>query len=120
MGRITNRFAKDLDQIDYLMPMTLRHLLGNLAQLLAVFIVVCVSMPTTLIVALPALVLFALLLFVCVPASRQLRRLEAVTRSPLFSHFAASLSGTVYFRSFVYDWSKAFRVSCLTHATTTI
>lgn len=92
-GRILNRFSKDLDLIDFMMPITFRGLIMMLGQIVAVFVIIGYSTPLFLAVLGPVLILFIVVLFLYLPTSRQLRRLESVTRSPVFSHVAETIQG---------------------------
>ena len=95
MGRILNRFSKDLDLVDFTLPLTLRSFLMALGQILSVFVVVGYSTPLFLAVLALVLIAFVLLLLCYLPTSRQLRRLESVTRSPVYSHVAETIQGTI-------------------------
>ena len=94
MGRILNRFSKDLDLVDFTLPLTLRSFLLMLGQIVGVFVVIGYSTPLFLAVLALVLIAFLLLLVGYLPTSRQLRRLESVTRSPVFSHVAETIQGT--------------------------
>ena len=92
-GRILNRFSRDLDVIDFQLPLTVRASSMMLGQLIAIFVAVGYSTPLTLIVDVPVVIVFFIFLLFFLPTSRQLRRLEAVTRSPVFNHVAETLQG---------------------------
>ena len=97
-GRILNRFSKDMDLIDFMMPMTFRTFFMMLGSIVAVFVVIAYTTPIFLAVLGPVLIVFLVILFLYLPTSRQLRRLESVTRSPVFSHVAETISGARYSR----------------------
>ena len=92
-GRILNRFSKDLDMIDFQIPMVLRGFVTMFFQLVAVYVVIIYSRPLMAAVAIPVLLVFFFMLVFYLPASRQLRRLEFTTHSPVFSHVAETLQG---------------------------
>ena len=92
-GRILNRFTKDIDLIDFMMPNTFRFFLIMLGSIVSVFVVIAYSTPIFLAVLGPVLIVLLLILIVYLPTSRQLRRLESVTRSPVFSHVAETIQG---------------------------
>ena len=92
-GRILNRFSKDLDMIDFMLPANFRAFIMMLGGIVAVFVVIGYSTPITLIILLPVLVAFVILLYFYLPSSRQMKRLEAVTRSPVFNLVAETLQG---------------------------
>ena len=94
-GRILNRFTKDLDLIDFMMPITFRGFIMMLGQIVMVFVVIAYSTPLFLAVLGPVIVIFIIILIIYLPTSRQLRRLESVTRSPVFSHVAETIQGTL-------------------------
>ncbi|KAK3767840.1 hypothetical protein RRG08_005334, partial [Elysia crispata] len=53
-----------------------------------------------LLVSVPVIVFFYLLLRFYVPTSRQLRRIEHITRSPIYTHFSESVSGASVIRAY--------------------
>ena len=106
-GRILNRFTKDLDLIDFMMPITFRGFIMMLGQIVMVFVVIAYSTPLFLAVLGPVVIIFIVVLILYLPTSRQLRRLESVTRSPVFSHVAETIQGIhcslAYFIAILYD-----------------
>ena len=92
-GRVLNRLSKDVDSLDNMIPFQLKLVLVALADLAAIVIVVSVSTPFFLLLALPIAAAFVAIQRFYVPTSRQLRRLEANARSPLISHFSESIQG---------------------------
>ena len=92
-GRILNRFTKDIDLIDFMMPMTFRFFLLMLGTIVSVFVVIAYSTPIFLAVLGPVLIVLLFIFVLYMPTSRQLRRLESVTRSPVFSHVAETIQG---------------------------
>lgn len=87
-GQVTNRFSQDLFHIDQTFVFAIINTVGVLMMLLGSLV--------TMIVATPYLAVLVIVMFVAswaiqrlyVPSSRQLRRLEMATKSPLYSAFA--------------------------------
>ncbi|OQV19026.1 Multidrug resistance-associated protein 1 [Hypsibius exemplaris] len=92
-GRILNRFSKDLDTLDMQLPANFKMWLNGLFILLSVIVLICVSTPFFAAVVPVLAVCYVLIQRAFVPSSRQIKRLEAVSRSPILSHFQESLSG---------------------------
>lgn len=98
LGRILNRFASDLGQVDELLPATLFDTLMIATIALGAVVVVCVAIPW-LCLGLPLLVLYLVRIRVFVTRSlRELKRMEGVTKSPVYATFSASLSGLTYIK----------------------
>ncbi|EIW69963.1 hypothetical protein TREMEDRAFT_38635 [Tremella mesenterica DSM 1558] len=100
VGRIVNRFSKDIETIDSSLNSGLRTVIIYIASLFGAIGVVAVIVPWFL---LPAAVISYLYWHYAVQylrVGRSLRRLEATSRSPIFSGFAELLDGVVSVRAF--------------------
>lgn len=100
IGRIVNRFAKDIDVIDQTLPGTFRSWLICLLQVLSTFFVICYSFPSFLALLIPMGIIYYLVQRIFIITTRQLKRLESNTRSPIFSHFNETLSGSATIRAY--------------------
>ncbi|KAF2900921.1 hypothetical protein ILUMI_05261, partial [Ignelater luminosus] len=99
-GRILNRFSKDMGAVDERLPLALVDCTQIGAALLAIIIVIGTVDPWLLI---PTVVMGTLFYFIRVfylKTSRNIKRLEGVTRSPVFAHLSASLQGLTTIRAF--------------------
>ncbi|XP_045503254.1 probable multidrug resistance-associated protein lethal(2)03659 isoform X2 [Colias croceus] len=99
-GRILNRFSKDMGAVDEVLPSALLDVLQIGLSLIGIVIVVAIVnywllLPTLAI----GLVFYGLRIFY-IASSRSIKRLEGVTRSPVFSHLNASLQGITTIRAF--------------------
>ncbi|XP_042235553.1 multidrug resistance-associated protein 1-like isoform X2 [Homarus americanus] len=99
-GRIMNRLSKDIDVLDSVLPLLISNSLILLAQVVATLIVIVVSTPLVAIVIGPIMVLYYFILIVYISTTRQLKRIESVTKSPVFSHFGESVQGVSTIRAF--------------------
>jgi ABC-type multidrug transport system fused ATPase/permease subunit len=106
-GRIINRFSKDLGIVDEAMPSVGWDCLTCSLQLLAIVAVVASGLPWALLVTLPLGYLFYIFQRTYLRASREIKRLESTTRSPVFSSFQASIKGLALIRS--YSQQHAFQ-----------
>jgi ATP-binding cassette subfamily C (CFTR/MRP) protein 1 len=93
-GRLLNRFGKDIDVIDNVLPHCLRAWLFCLSGVVATLVVISYSTPIFIAVILPIGALYYFIQRFYVATSRQLKRLESVSRSPIYSHFSESVTGT--------------------------
>ncbi|XP_044597658.1 multidrug resistance-associated protein 1 isoform X2 [Cotesia glomerata] len=99
-GRLLNRFGKDVDVIDNALPANLRAWLFCLAGVIATLVVISYSTPIFIAIIVPIGVLYYFIQRFYVATSRQLKRLESVSRSPIYSHFGESITGAQTIRAF--------------------
>ncbi|XP_044834651.1 ATP-binding cassette sub-family C member 6-like isoform X2 [Mauremys mutica] len=100
IGNLLNRFSKETDAIDSVIPDKLKSLLGFLFSLLEIYIVVIVATPIAVVAILPLTALYAVFQNFYVATSCQLRRLEAASRSPIYSHISETFQGSSVIRAY--------------------
>ncbi|XP_074821495.1 ATP-binding cassette sub-family C member 6 isoform X2 [Natator depressus] len=100
IGNLLNRFSKETDAIDSIIPDKLKSLLGFLFSLLEIYIVVIVATPIAVVAIMPLTVLYAVFQNFYVATSCQLRRLEAASRSPIYSHISETFQGSSVIRAY--------------------
>ncbi|XP_070786421.1 ATP-binding cassette sub-family C member 4-like isoform X1 [Enoplosus armatus] len=110
IGRVLNRFSKDIGQLDSNMPWTFVDFIQVFLQILSVIAVSVSVIPWILIPVLPLLLIFLYLRRYFLQTSRDIKRLESTTRSPVFSHLSTSLQGLWTIRAFGAEerFQKAF------------
>ncbi|XP_066498934.1 multidrug resistance-associated protein 1-like [Hoplias malabaricus] len=99
-GNLLNRFSKETDAIDCMIPDAFKSMLGYVFKLLEVCIIVLIATPFAGLVILPLLIFYSFIQSFYVATSCQLRRLESVSRSPIFSHFSETVQGVGVIRAF--------------------
>ncbi|XP_074600432.1 multidrug resistance-associated protein 1-like [Brevipalpus obovatus] len=99
-GRIVNRFAKDIDTVDSVIPQTIRSWLFCFLNAISTFIIISIQTPLFIFVLLPVGFIYIFIQRIYVATSRQLKRLESITRSPIYSHFGETLNGVNTIRAF--------------------
>ncbi|XP_052217717.1 ATP-binding cassette sub-family C member 4-like isoform X4 [Dreissena polymorpha] len=100
VGRILNRFSKDIGHMDDLLPVTFFDFTQCALLILGIVGVAGVVNPWVFIVVAPLIVLFVIIRRYYIRTSRHIKRLEGTTRSPVFSHLSASLQGLHTIRAF--------------------
>eukprot|EP00755_Sulcionema_specki_P021424 Sspe_Gene.74191::Locus_45697_Transcript_1_1_Confidence_1.000_Length_4003::g.74191::m.74191/K05673/ABCC4; ATP-binding cassette, subfamily C (CFTR/MRP), member 4 len=99
-GRILNRFSKDVGQNDELLPAIFFDFLQITLICAGAVTVVAVVNPWVLVVVAPLVIFFLLLLRYYVQSAREIKRLEALHRSPLYSSFSEAIAGLRTIRAF--------------------
>ncbi|XP_023678238.2 ATP-binding cassette sub-family C member 2 [Paramormyrops kingsleyae] len=99
-GRIVNRFAKDIFTVDESIPMSFRSWLLCLMGVIGTLLVICVATPIFTAVVVPLAVVYYFVQRLYVATSRQLRRLDSVSRSPIYSHFGETVAGLSVIRAY--------------------
>ncbi|XP_063323041.1 ATP-binding cassette sub-family C member 4-like isoform X4 [Pelmatolapia mariae] len=92
-GRILNRFSKDVSQMDSMLPITFVDFYQLFLQNAGIIAVAASVIPLILIPVVPLLLIFLYLRSFYLRTSRDVKRLESTTRSPVFSHLSLSLQG---------------------------
>lgn len=99
-GRILNRFSKDIEAIETIVPERLKDLIFCIYNLAAIIFIISYTTPLFLISLIPISLLYFVIQRVFVKSSRQLKRLDSVSKSPIFSHFNESIVGVSSIRAF--------------------
>lgn len=99
-GRILNRFGKDTEAIDQYIPNTLLDALTCLFAIASTFTLITLVSPLALLAFVPLAFLYLRVQKQFRATSREVKRLESTSRSPMYAHFSESLAGASIIRSF--------------------
>mmetsp|Transcript_9780 Transcript_9780/g.14754 ORF Transcript_9780/g.14754 Transcript_9780/m.14754 type:complete len:854 (+) Transcript_9780:3062-5623(+) len=99
-GRILNRFSKDQAAIDSTLPQSISSLIGCLMSVSGVIILILVASPFFLLCVIPLGVLYFYTSAYYLRTSRELKRIDSITNSPIYSHFSETLSGVSTIRAY--------------------
>ena len=98
-GRILNRFSKDVGFLDEQLPFIFYDFWQFSSYIIAVVIAACAAQVFLLIPIFLLLVFTLLLRFFFLKSLTQVKRLESIARSPLYSHISISLQGLTTIRA---------------------
>uniref|UniRef100_A0A8C4RA30 Uncharacterized protein n=1 Tax=Eptatretus burgeri TaxID=7764 RepID=A0A8C4RA30_EPTBU len=93
VGRIVNRFSKDLDEVDVQLPFHADNFLLQLFLMLFTLATLAIIFPPFLAVVFVLAIIFLIITKLFRVAIRELKQLENITRSPLFSHITTTIQG---------------------------
>ncbi|KAL6254639.1 hypothetical protein P5V15_013946 [Pogonomyrmex californicus] len=99
-GRVLNRFSKDMGAVDEMLPTALIDCIQIGLSLLGIIVVVAIANVWLLIPTVLIGIVFYYLRVFYLTTSRSIKRLEGVTRSPVFAHLSATLQGLPTIRAF--------------------
>ena len=99
-GRILNRFTRDTDQIDMTLPNVGHGFLFSLFACLSVFVAISIFIPTFIAIAVPICCCYIVVAIFYSCSFREIVRIEALARSPLFSLLSTVLSSPQTIRAY--------------------
>lgn len=100
IGRIMNRFSKDIEAVDQELTPFVEGAFVSLVQCLSTVILIAYITPGFLVVAIFIGFLYYLVGYFYMAGSRELKRFESVSRSPIHQHFSETLVGITTIRAF--------------------
>ncbi|KAK4151811.1 ATP-binding cassette transporter YOR1 [Chaetomidium leptoderma] len=113
LGRITNRFSRDVDVMDNNLTDAMRMYFFSVASIIAVFALIIAFFYYFVIALVPLFIIFLLATSYYRASAREVKRIESVLRSTLSAKFSEGLSGIACIRAyglkdrFVADIRKA-------------
>ncbi|KAJ5191465.1 Metal resistance protein YCF1 [Penicillium cinerascens] len=99
-GRILNRFSSDIYRVDEVLARTFNMLFANSARAIFTMVVIASSTPAFLLFVVPLAYVYLSYQKYYLRTSRELKRLDSVTRSPIYAHFQESLGGISTIRAY--------------------
>ncbi|KAI6037805.1 P-loop containing nucleoside triphosphate hydrolase protein [Pisolithus marmoratus] len=100
IGRIMNLFSRDIYVVDQILGRMMMNLLRTLAMCISIVLVITFSFPPFIVVIIPLTWFYVRVTTYYLATSRELKRLDAVSRSPIFAWFSESLAGLSTIRAF--------------------
>ncbi|KAI0439378.1 multidrug resistance-associated protein [Xylaria telfairii] len=100
LGQLMNRFSKDLEAIDQEVAGVAIGVMTCAMGIVITVILIAAITPGFLVAAVFITALFVFVAMFYLRASRDLKRLESVNRSPLFQQFGETLSGVTTIRAY--------------------
>eukprot|EP00164_Ancoracysta_twista_P003660 GFYU01004901.1.p1 GENE.GFYU01004901.1~~GFYU01004901.1.p1 ORF type:complete len:1550 (+),score=481.01 GFYU01004901.1:223-4872(+) len=100
IGRILNRFSKDQYSIDERLPSVMNTYVSTVVQVVATVITITSVTPLAMVAFLPLGFLYAWITQYYVSSSRELQRLDSISRSPIYAHFGETIAGASTIRAY--------------------
>ena len=100
LGRITNRVSKDVYTVDQTIPSVLDSLLQCLFSVFSTLVIIIVAMPLFVLFLIPLVFYYVYEGRFYVRSSREIKRLDSISRSPIYANFGETLDGTPVIRAY--------------------
>ncbi|RZC37765.1 ABC tran and/or MMR HSR1 domain containing protein [Asbolus verrucosus] len=98
-GRILNRFSKDMGAMDEFLPRATIEAIQIFLVMFGILIMVFIKTPWMVVPAIVLGLLFYWFRVIYLASAQDIKRLEGITRAPVFSHVSASMYGLPTIRS---------------------
>ncbi|KAI9805212.1 MAG: hypothetical protein M1825_001048 [Sarcosagium campestre] len=100
LGQMINRFSKDIEAVDQEVATIALGTMHCLASVIMIVILISIITPKFLIAGVFISAMYFLIGGFYIRSSRDLKRLEAVQRSPLYQQFGETISGIITIRAY--------------------
>jgi ABC-type multidrug transport system fused ATPase/permease subunit len=99
-GRILNRFTADFNAMDAQLSNNFAQLSSSLLAIIGIMVAAVFVSPYIILLALVLLLICGQIALRYIRGARSIKRLESIQKSPMISHFSASLEGLSTIRAF--------------------
>ncbi|KAH8690869.1 P-loop containing nucleoside triphosphate hydrolase protein [Talaromyces proteolyticus] len=100
LGRILNRFTADFHMIDSRLGYDIGFTASKVLEVLGILVAGVLVSPVVAIFAMALLLVSLKVAMTYFPGAREIKRIESVSKSPVFEQFGSSLAGLVTIRAF--------------------
>ncbi|XP_070559247.1 ATP-binding cassette sub-family C member 8-like isoform X2 [Ptychodera flava] len=100
VGRILNRFSNDIQIIDQKLWWSILNVVLTGTLCLSALIANAIVTPVFIVLVAPFLVVYYFIQKYYVTTSRELQRIDSITKSPVFAHFSETLGGLSVIRAY--------------------
>ena len=100
IGRITNRISKDLYTVDKTIPLVFDQFLGCLFSVLSTLVIISMAFPLFLVILVIISIYYVYEGCYYIKSSREIKRLDSISRSPIYANFGETLDGTSVIRAY--------------------
>lgn len=100
IGRVMNRFSKDIESIDQDLAPIAMSVFSNLLNAVSVVILISLITPGFLIPGVFVGFLYWAIGSFYLASSRELKRIDSISKSPMFQHFGETLNGVTTIRAY--------------------
>ncbi|XP_072027511.1 ATP-binding cassette sub-family C member 9-like isoform X2 [Amphiura filiformis] len=111
IGRVLNRFSSDTNVMDMRLGNTMSSFFRFTLTCISAIIVNAIVSPFFIIAIIPIAALYILLMVYFIATSRELQRIDSISKSPIFAQFSESLGGLSTIRA--YSQEKRFQRTIL-------
>ncbi len=100
VGRVLQRFSRDMESIDIQLQWAFEHSMRCLAQVVITLALIVTVLPWIVFLIAPVLLLYYRVQKLYRVSAREAKRLDSISRSPRYAHFKETLQGLTVIRAF--------------------
>jgi len=118
IGRILQRFSRDVESVDIHLQWSFDSAIHALFNVISAFILIIIALPISLIVLVPVSLIYYQIQNKYRRVAREVKRLDALARSPRYAHFKETLQGLNVIRAYKNEkWFNNEFLKKLEHST---
>ena len=104
VGQIGNRFSKDMDETDVVLPNTFKNFMNQCMRIAGTLFIVQYTYPSIIFVVFPLSLAVVWVLKTYITTSRLMRRMAAASMSVVNAHLAETIAGVSTIRAYKLQW----------------